>query len=47
MTYKLSNTQMIAQKRLTTNDIEVLRQLLLKGYTSNEAAKEMGVSVAP
>ena len=46
MTYKLSNTQMTAQKRLTTNDIEVLRQLLLKGYTSNEAAKEMGVSVA-
>lgn len=37
---------MTAQKRLTTNDLEVLRQLLLKGYTSIEAATEMGVSVA-
>ena len=37
---------MTAQKRLTTNDIEVLRQLLLKGYTSIEAATEMGVSAA-
>ena len=37
---------MTAKKRLTTNDLEVLRQLLLKGYTSIEAATEMGVSVA-
>ena len=37
---------MATQKRLTTNDLEVLRQLLLKGYTSIEAATEMGVSVA-
>ena len=46
ITYNLSNTHMTAQKRLTTNDLEVLRQLLLKGYTSIEAATEMGVSVA-
>ena len=37
---------MTAKKRLTTNDLEVLRQLLLKGCTSIEAATEMGVSVA-
>ena len=37
---------MTARKRLTTNDLEVLRQLLLKGYTSIEAASEMGISIA-
>lgn len=37
---------MADRKRLQNKDIEVLRQLLLNGLTSNEVAEEMGVSAA-
>ena len=37
---------MSKRKRLLTKDIEILRQLLLNGHTSSEAAQKMGVSVA-
>ena len=37
---------MTKRKRLQSKDIQILRNLLLDGLTSNEAAKEMGVSTA-
>lgn len=37
---------MTIRKRLQAKDVQVLRKLLLDGLTSNEAAKELGVSIA-
>lgn len=37
---------MSTRKRLQKKDIQSLRKLLLDGSTSNEAAREMGVSIA-
>ena len=37
---------MTKRNRLQAKDIQILRNLLLEGLTSNEAAREMGISTA-
>ena len=37
---------MTIRKRLQAKDIQALRKLLLDGLTSNEAARQLGVSIA-